>query len=386
MMIDGQLKLGEARVRIGEPVVNEPANLITVFGGQMGSEGKGQICQFLHEQNPFDIGVRVGGPNAGHTLFAYGVDGERHKVVVQSMPAAAMTGAIGVIGPAGVFIVSLLLQELVVAMQLTGKPAQLIIDPRAAIITPEMMAAEEHLGAAIGSTREGVGKATALKVMREPITVYQNMDKLAPIFNDPAGAAVAIQDTVPYVNQCLLQGRRVVIEGTQGYGLSLHTSGFYPFCTSRECTPHALYAETGINPRNAKYGAREIMVVRTYPIRVGGNSGPLANEISWDRLQEITDGYVKTPEITTVTKKVRRIARMDFELLERAVLQTRPTSIALTFLDYVFPKIAGLNPFQDLPDSPEVAEYLTSLEQTLGVHISMVSTAQDITIDTGERL
>ena len=83
---------------------------------------------------------------------------------------------------------------------------------------------------------------------------------------------------------------------------------------------------------------------------------------------------------------MRRIARMDFELLERAVLQTRPTSIALTFLDYVFPKIAGLNPFQDLPDSPEVAEYLTSLEQTLGVHISMVSTAQDITIDTGERL
>ena len=43
MMIDGQLKLGDPRVRIGEPVVNEPANLITIFGGQFGSEGKGQI-------------------------------------------------------------------------------------------------------------------------------------------------------------------------------------------------------------------------------------------------------------------------------------------------------------------------------------------------------
>jgi adenylosuccinate synthase len=125
------------------------------------------------------------------------------------------------------------------------------------------------------------------------------------------------------------------------------------------------------------------MVERTYFIRVGGNSGPLANEISWDRLQEITDGYVKTPEITTVTKKVRRIARMDFELLERAILQTRPTSIALTFLDYVFPKIAGLNPFQDLPDSPEVAEYLHSLSDKLGVQISIISTAQDVTISTG---
>ena len=119
---------------------------------------------------------------------------------------------------------------------------------------------------------------------------------------------------------------------------------------------------------------------------MAGNSGPLANEISWDRLREITDGYVKVPEITTVTKKVRRIARMDFELLERAILQTRPTSIALTFLDYVFAKTAGLNPFRNLPDSLEVVEYLTSLEQTLGVHISMVSTAQDITVDTGERL
>ena len=359
---------------------DKEANLWVIFGGEYGSEGKGQCVQFLHEQHPFDMGVRVGGPNAGHTFYADGVDGKRHKVVVQSLPAVAMTGAQGIIGPAGVFIVSLLLQELTVAEGLLGHPAKLVIDPRAAIITPEMMQAEEHLGAAIGSTREGVGKATALKVMREPITVYQNMQALQSIFNDPAGAGVTIEDTVPLVNAWLAVGKRVIVEGTQGYGLSLHTSGFYPYCTSRECTPMALYAETGINPKNARYGVEEIMVVRTYPIRVAGNSGPLAHEISWDRLKEITGGYVQTPEITTVTKKVRRIAEMDLELLERAVTQCRPTGIALTFLDYVLPEVAGHDPFDhDIPARQSAAEYLLGLEDALGVPVVTVSTGQDAT-------
>jgi adenylosuccinate synthase len=189
-----------------------------------------------------------------------------------------------------------------------------------------------------------------------------------------------VEDTVMDLNHMLMLGKRVVIEGTQGYGLSLHTSGFYPFCTSRECTPHGLYAETGINPDNARLGYEEIIVVRTYPIRVGGNSGPLENEISWDRLSELTEGYVKTPEITTVTKKIRRIADIDLNLLKRAWLQTRPSSIALTFLDYLFPKAAGNDPLNNLPDTAEIVAVLDGLSHDLGgTPISVVSTGQDAT-------
>ena len=38
-----------------------------IVGGQYGSEGKGQIAAFL--SNEYDLLVRVGGPNAGHTVF-----------------------------------------------------------------------------------------------------------------------------------------------------------------------------------------------------------------------------------------------------------------------------------------------------------------------------
>ena len=168
-----------------------------------------------------------------------------------------------------------------------------------------------------------------------------------------------------------------LIEGTQGYGLSLHTSGFYPFCTSRECTPQALYAETGINPANADQ-VEVVMVVRTFPIRVGGNSGPLANEITWEQLGGMTGGYVRTPEITTVTKKIRRIAKVDFGLIQEAVLQCRPTAVALTFFDYLHPDAAGIVD----PSGLEKHHWQTiqKWEEKIGVPIKFLSTGLNCTM------
>ena len=74
--------------------------LVVVYGGQWGSEGKGQVLAAIvrdaiatnandiaHNAAPVEefagYGVRVGGPNAGHTVRA--TDGEMVKI--QSIPS-----------------------------------------------------------------------------------------------------------------------------------------------------------------------------------------------------------------------------------------------------------------------------------------------------------
>ena len=41
-------------------------SIAIVVGGQFGSEGKGAICGYI--ASDYDVAVRVGAPNAGHTL------------------------------------------------------------------------------------------------------------------------------------------------------------------------------------------------------------------------------------------------------------------------------------------------------------------------------
>ena len=53
--------------------------LTAVIGGQYGSEGKGSIVATI--ANEYDAHVRVGSPNAGHTIYW---KGEKH--VMQSIP------------------------------------------------------------------------------------------------------------------------------------------------------------------------------------------------------------------------------------------------------------------------------------------------------------
>jgi adenylosuccinate synthase len=82
-------------------------------------------------------------------------------------------------------------------------------------------------------------------------------------------------------------GKKVLLEGTQGTGLSLF-HGRYPHVTSRDTTTAACLAEAGIGPHRVR---RVVMVTRTYPIRVGNSStgatsGPMTREIDWDVIAE----------------------------------------------------------------------------------------------------
>jgi hypothetical protein len=77
-----------------------------VVGGQFGSEGKGQIAAFLSQE--YDWLVRVGGPNAGHTVYF-----EPEPYTFHHLPSGANSSeAKLLIGPGAVLNVDKLLKEI----------------------------------------------------------------------------------------------------------------------------------------------------------------------------------------------------------------------------------------------------------------------------------
>src|SRR5690606_17934080 len=140
---------------------------------------------------------------------------------------------------------------------------------------------------------------------------------------------------------------------TQGTSLSL-LHGSYPHVTSRDTTVSGCLSEAGI-PAGAV--RRVIMVCRTYPIRVchptNGKSGPLAKETSLEEISQrsgIPLAELQQREITSTTKRPRRIAEFDWDQFDRAIRLNMPTDMALTFVDYLSVRNRG-KPYEKLSAS-----------------------------------
>jgi len=359
--------------------------LFTVFGGQFGSEGKGGIVRFITNrllettsENEPVLAYRIGGPNAGHSFYLdeFPIN-DNNKVVTCQIPGPMFLSprVIGIIGPEGVIDLHKLEDEVeqLLNYSLDHEQRTLLIDNNAVIITDEHKQAEGSLVVGIGSTGKGVGQATAAKVLRGAGTkiafsCYEIRDlatRFAPKIK------IEIVDTVVWLqHQIGLRGKPFevgIVEGTQGSQLSLHTSGYWPYVTSRECTPQGIWAGCGLHP-NMAHRSISIMVVRTYPIRVAGNSGPMHQEITWDILSRRINREVT--EQTTVTKKTRRVGELDLYSLERTIFYTRPDVIALTFLDYVVPETHNQDPHK----YPEALEFVQVLSGRLQTPITLLGT------------
>lgn len=333
--------------------------VLALVGGQYGSEGKGVIAN--HIANDTDVAVRVGGPNAGHSLIH---EGRVWKM--RSIPCAwTNPKALLVIGAGAVIDPELLIRE-VDDLEAAGYPIRdrLMVDQAATIILPDDLHAERTntpggpgaLTETIASTGEGVGAARIRRIRRQPEIWRTAAEALTP-------ARISVVDTIPLLNLLANTGM-VVLEGTQGFGLSI-TFGQWPFVTSRDCTSTQLMADAGIGG-----GHSSLIVFRSHPIRVGGNSGPLQGELSW---QDISDRFGRDiVERTTVTNKVRRIGTWDWALAAKACVINRPMGIALTFADYIDPTVEGATEWRHL--TPPVLSFIDQLEEKLSVPVILVGT------------
>jgi adenylosuccinate synthase len=340
----------------------EYLRLVDVFvGGQYGSEGKGNIVSYLARE--YDILLRVGGPNAGHTVYE-----EPEPYTFHHLPSGSRcSDAQLVIGPGAVLYVPKLLEEI---SDCKIDALRLAIDGQAMIISDADRAEEEKLKKEIGSTGQGVGAATSRRIMgrgTDPPKLARDIADLKPF----------IKDTRELLEQAFCDRKRVLVEGTQGTGLSLY-HGNYPHVTSRDTTVAGCLAEAGISPSRVR---KVVMVCRSYPIRVqspdgpGVTSGPMSQETTLEEISRrsgIPLDELRKIEITSTTKRKRRIAEFDWALLRKAASLNAPTDISLTFADYLSIKNRAARRFEQL--SPETIRFIQEIERVASAPVSLIST------------
>jgi adenylosuccinate synthase len=310
--------------------------LIVVYGGQYGSEGKGDVCEYItrvelaKEERPI-FAIRVGGANAGHSFID--IDGVER--VTQQLPVAAFVNlrVIPVLGAGAVIHPGVLEKELLDLARVGGKPV--LIDEKAVVTTQDDIDSEAELKTSIGSTGKGVGKTTSDKVMRKATTFGEWINSDCPIAKRiKYWVSVQVCDTTSLLAES--SDSVHLLECAQGFRLSLNAVGYYPYCTSRDCGPDAQLSSAGLTTR--MYDETDVVcVLRTFPIRVGGNSGPLPNESTWEDLADTYGEHIK-PEMTTVTKKVRRVGKWNAAEVQDTIRKTKPNRIFLQFMDYLIPE------------------------------------------------
>jgi len=356
-----RLQAGDAAARIAARLglYGSAAGYVDVMiGGQYGSEGKGHIAAYLSPE--YDLLVRVGGPNAGHSVLnEAGV-----KFVHHLLPSGTLVSdARLLIGPGAVLDVAGLLSE-ITACEVT--PDRLTIDPQAMIITADHKKREEALVARIGSTGQGGGAATADRVLRgADVKLARDIAELRPF----------VRASGEVLDASYARGERIMLEGTQGSALSLY-HGPYPHVTSRDTTVAGCLAEAGIPPGRLR---RVIMVVRTYPIRVqspkGATSGYMSRELKWAEIARrsgIPYRELLKTEKTSTTKRRRRVAEFDWQLLQRSTSLNAPTDIALTFTDYLSVSNRDARRFEQL--EADTIRFIEEVETVAAAPVSLIST------------
>jgi adenylosuccinate synthase len=290
-----------------------------VVGGQYGSEGKGKVAHYLAREMNASFAVRCGGPNSGHTV----IDENGKARIFQQLPTAAILHNVKLAICAGSYIdLDVLLREI---KETSVDENRLLIDPDAVIITDELKRRETESGlvSRIGSTGSGTGAAVAARINRKDSLCFaKDIQMLKPF----------IIDVPKTLRKALSHDKRIIIEGTQGFGLSPLHARHYPYTTSRDTTAAAFLAETGLSPLDVD---DVVLTIRAFPIRVAGNSGPLINEIDWNTITLEGNHIHLIEEKTSVTKQIRRVARFSSDIVNKAIEINRPTRIVLNHLDYI---------------------------------------------------
>lgn len=328
--------------------------VLCLIGGQYGSEGKGVIAH--HLAGEYGVHVRVGGPNAGHTFRN---NGRIWKM--RSLPCGWVNpDATLIIGAGAIFDPELLAEEIHATLT---SPKRVWVDPRAVVIEPADRSGPYSLKETIGATGEGVGPARIRRMWRgvEPVRTAWDL------FIDGKGKYPwRVADASGIINRMRLSGANVLLEGTQGALLSL-IHGPWPYVTSADTGAAQLLADCGVPPTA---NVKVLMTIRTFPIRVGGHSGPLPNETTWEKISELIGKKVE--EFTTVTKRLRRVGFFEASDVEKAIGLNGPDGLAVMFMDYLFPTCEGMRGWDELPSS--VQQATRDLEQKFGVPVKFIGT------------
>ena len=288
---------------------------------QYGSTGKGLIAGYLAMKNGYDTVINANMPNAGHTF----IDGQGNTMIHKVLPNGIVSPdcKVVMIGPGSVFDPMRLKKEMEEAAEMGYDHFQLVIHANAVVLREEHRDAESKMDN-IGSTKQGSAAAMGHKLARDPDnnpTVAENVIML----QDLIGERFVVVGPQGWM-ELLLAADNILAEGAQGFSLGINEK-FYPFCTSRDCTPARFMADMSIPLPMLR---KVIGTARVHPIRVGGTSGPCygdQKELTWDALG-------LPVERTTVTKKIRRVFGFSEQQIIDAIRATQPDEVFLNFCNY----------------------------------------------------
>jgi adenylosuccinate synthase len=319
-----------------------------IVGAFWGDEGKGKIVSYLALKDKLDFCVRTGSVNAAHTVWFEG-----KKYALHMVPAAFLNPRTRLLIAAGA---NVHVQKFLEEVEQTNVKGRIGVDQNASIIE-EKHGAQDKASAVnkgIGTTGWGVGPAIEERV-RRTAKLAKDIPELKPY----------IADQIQEVNDGLDAGKKVLLEGTQGFMLSLFLSGGYPYVTGRDTGASAIASEAGVGPTRVD---DVLIVYKSFITRVGG--GPLAGEISKEEAQK--RGWFET---AAGTGRDRRSAPFDFELAEKTAKINGATQAALTKLDSLFPSCGGVKQYGDLPK--EAKDFVKEVESRTGVPVVLIGTGPE---------
>jgi adenylosuccinate synthase len=322
--------------------------LTVIVGGFFGDEGKGKIAGYLALTKKYNYAVRTGSINAGHTVV---YNSKMYRL--RTLSAGFVNKSAKLLIPPGALIkLDVFFHE----VEELGVRGRVHIDYNTGVIEEDHVAREREdlVLRAIGSTFQGVGVATADRVLRK-LRVAREFDELREF----------LADVSFMVNEALDRGEKVLVEGTQGTYLSLY-HGTYPYVTSRDTTASGILSEVGIGPKRVD---NVLVVFKAYVTRVGG--GPLEGELSVEELEK--RGWL---ERGSVTGRLRRAAPFNYKLAERAIMLNSATCIAITKIDALFPTARRVKSWDALPR--ETREWVEEVESKLKRPVVLIGTGEYI--------
>jgi len=340
-------------------------SLWVVVGGQYGGEGKGKISAFITKQEEIDVCIRCGGPNSGHSF----VNNAGQVVLLRQLPTGFIRPSTRLLIPAGALVDLEVLKHEIDTFAIN--PDRIGVDRNAMIIeeSDKQFERDLQLRERLSSTLCGVGSAVARRALRgKDVRTAEIASK------NVSWLQQMLTNVSDETNSALDEGKGVLVEGTQGFGLSLYHSDSYPKATSRDTTASAFLSEIGLSPLLVTH---VVLVLRTFPIRVAGEqAGPMKDEVTWEIIQRESGYPYAIEEMTTVTKKTRRVARFDYDLAITATKVNRPTMLAVNGLDYLDFDIRGVRKATLL--SHKAAEFLANLHRVLNVPVAFCGTGPGI--------
>jgi adenylosuccinate synthase len=346
-------RVSRTRLRLGDYVD-------VLVGGQWGSEGKGNLAFFMAPE--YDLLVRVGAPNAGHKVCNRDGTVYTHRQLPSGTRA---TDSQLLLGAGAVIDVAILMREIA---ECEISDVRLAIDPGALVIESDDVEAENGVKHAIGSTGTGGGAALARRIVQRGVPGAVRMARDVPELSP------YVRQSASVLEQARHQGGRIFVEGTQGTGLSL-LHGSFPYVTSRDTTVGTLLAEVGLPPQLLR---KVIVAFRTYPIRVGGPSGPMGREITWETVAQrsgLPAQLLKDTEHGSVSGNQRRVAEFSWAQLRHAAWLNGATDIALTFADYLDVRNRGARRLSQLTE--ETTGFIHEMESVAAAPVSLISASFD---------